>query len=191
LPKTKEQFQEIRNKSKEIIMGTALELFANNGFHSTSISSIAQKAGISKGLMYNYFASKEDLLRAIIMSEFQEGAQVLEEEFKLPATPKEHLEHIIDNMGNMLKHRRTHFKLLTALSLQEDVNKLIVSELMPKKDVLIQQFIHLLEAIGLAKPKEEAYLIGAMLDGLALHYLTLGEAYPLDEMLRFIKEKYC
>ena len=54
MPKTKEQFEEIRNKSKAAIIEAALELFANNGFHNTSITQIAKKAGVSKGLMYNY-----------------------------------------------------------------------------------------------------------------------------------------
>jgi len=39
-------------------MNTALQLFENNGYESTSISKIALTAGVSKGLMYNYFPSK-------------------------------------------------------------------------------------------------------------------------------------
>jgi len=39
-------------------MNTVLQLFANNGYESTSISKIALTAGISKGLMYNYFRAK-------------------------------------------------------------------------------------------------------------------------------------
>jgi len=39
-------------------MNTALQLFENNGYESISISKIALTAGISKGLMYNYFPSK-------------------------------------------------------------------------------------------------------------------------------------
>jgi len=191
LPKTKEQFEEIRNKSKAAIMKAALELFANNGFHNTSITQIAKTAGISKGLMYNYFKGKEDLLEAIIMSAYEENAEPFIEELNQPDTPKEHLRHIIDMMGNMLKNKLKHIKLLTALSFQEDAKKIINSELLPKKDVMIQQFIHLFEEIGFQKAKEEAYLVGAMLDGVAMHYMTLGKEYPLDEMLDFIKDKYC
>ena len=58
-------------------MDAALELFANEGYHSTSISSIAMQAGISKGLMYNYFESKEELVSSIIDS----GIEVLEDLF--------------------------------------------------------------------------------------------------------------
>ena len=77
---TKEQFEEIRNKSKAAIIEAALELFANNGFHSTSVTQIAKKAGVSKGLMYNYFDSKEALLEAIIFQAADESQAVLDTE---------------------------------------------------------------------------------------------------------------
>ena len=50
MPKSPEQFDDIRKQKKQLIMDTALELFAENGFHATSISQIAAKAKISKGL---------------------------------------------------------------------------------------------------------------------------------------------
>lgn len=54
-------------------METALKLFATEGYGHTSIARLASEAGISKGLMYNYFESKEALLSSIIehgMTEF-------------------------------------------------------------------------------------------------------------------------
>ena len=61
-PRSAKQFDEIRKQKKELILESALELFAENGFHATSISQIAKKAGISKGLIYNYFESKNEIL---------------------------------------------------------------------------------------------------------------------------------
>lgn len=72
-PRTKEQFEEMRETRREQIMNAALELFAQEGYTNCSISRLASHAGISKGLMYNYFESKEALLIAIIeegMSDF-------------------------------------------------------------------------------------------------------------------------
>ena len=66
MPRTEEQLNQIRKDRKQAIMDTALEVFASHGYESTSISMIAKKAGVSKGLMYNYFESKEDLLAHIM-----------------------------------------------------------------------------------------------------------------------------
>ena len=74
-PRTKEQFVEIRENRKEQIMQVALELFASEGYAHCSISKLAESAGISKGLMYNYFESKEQLLAAILDKGMQEFIQ--------------------------------------------------------------------------------------------------------------------
>jgi AcrR family transcriptional regulator len=191
LPKTKEQFEEIRNKSKAAIIEAALELFANNGFHSTSITKIAKKAGVSKGLMYNYFNGKNELLEAVIMSAYEKNAEPFIEEMKQPNTPQEHLSHFIDMTKYMLKHKFRQYKLMMLLSFQEDANKIINAELMPKKEPLIQQFVLWFEEMGYEKAKEEAYLMSATLNGISLQYMMLGKEYPLDEMLQLMKDKYC
>nr|WP_222132116.1 TetR/AcrR family transcriptional regulator [Pseudonocardia sp. C8] len=43
----------------------ATELFAERGFDATSVQDVVEAAGVTKGAMYHYFASKEDLLFAI------------------------------------------------------------------------------------------------------------------------------
>jgi len=44
----------------------ALDLFVERGFASTKLDDIAQRAGVSKGTLYLYFSSKEDLFKAVI-----------------------------------------------------------------------------------------------------------------------------
>ncbi len=54
-----EQKKETKKKS---IMDAAFSLFANNGFSNVKVSDIAEKAGIGKGTVYEYFKSKDDIL---------------------------------------------------------------------------------------------------------------------------------
>jgi AcrR family transcriptional regulator len=91
-PRTPKQFQEIREEKMTLIMDVALEHFASEGYHNSTISHIARHAGISKGLMYNYFGSKEELLMEIISRSMGEISQYFdpdrdgylsEEEFEL------------------------------------------------------------------------------------------------------------
>ena len=51
MPRTENQFEEIREAKRELIINTALHLFAESGFHTTSIRQIAKKAKISKDKM--------------------------------------------------------------------------------------------------------------------------------------------
>jgi AcrR family transcriptional regulator len=47
------------------ILQAALELIAEHGFHGAPMSLVAQRAGVSAGIIYHYFASKEDLIHAL------------------------------------------------------------------------------------------------------------------------------
>jgi len=60
----KEKSQKIQEQRREQILDAAIELFDRNGYSETRIIDIANAAGISKGLVYNYFSSKEDILYA-------------------------------------------------------------------------------------------------------------------------------
>lgn len=53
-------------EKKERIIQTALELFASEGYQNTSTSKIACKAGVSEGLIFKHFQSKDGLLEAVI-----------------------------------------------------------------------------------------------------------------------------
>jgi AcrR family transcriptional regulator len=48
------------------LLGAALDLFVEKGFAATRLEDVAARAGVSKGTVYLYFASKEELFRAVI-----------------------------------------------------------------------------------------------------------------------------
>ena len=50
----------------EELVAAALALFAEQGFAATRMRDVAKRAGVSKGTVYLYFQSKEDLLRAAV-----------------------------------------------------------------------------------------------------------------------------
>lgn len=57
----KEAFDRIPDSRREKILDVGIDEFAENGYEKANINVIAQKAGISIGLMYKYFSTKEDL----------------------------------------------------------------------------------------------------------------------------------
>jgi len=50
---------------REAIMNAALELFAERGFHGTSVAQIADRAHVGAGTIYRYFEDKEVLVNAV------------------------------------------------------------------------------------------------------------------------------
>jgi len=50
---------------RSAILETTLDLIARRGFHDTPMSAIAKESEVSTGIIYHYFASKEDLIYAL------------------------------------------------------------------------------------------------------------------------------
>lgn len=52
-------------RTRQILLDSALELFGTQGFHATSMQQIVERAGLTKGAFYHHFESKEDVLERI------------------------------------------------------------------------------------------------------------------------------
>lgn len=57
-------------ETKEKILFTAFKLFANNGYHNTSMQQLVEASKMSKGAFYHYFKSKSDLYNQVINEYF-------------------------------------------------------------------------------------------------------------------------
>ena len=67
---SKEKQQQIHEMRRKQIVEAAITLFDTQGYADTKISDITEKAGISKGLVYRYFKSKEDILYSMADDNF-------------------------------------------------------------------------------------------------------------------------
>jgi AcrR family transcriptional regulator len=119
-PRTPKQFQEIREEKRTHIMDVALEHFAVEGYHKTTITHIAKHAGISKGLMYNYFESKEALLTEIISRSGNEISNYFDPDKDGSLSEKE-FELFIRNYFHILREKLSFWRLFFQLLMQKDV----------------------------------------------------------------------
>ncbi|MGG0412410.1 TetR/AcrR family transcriptional regulator [Peribacillus simplex] len=95
----------MKEKNKMII-DKSVELFAEKGYHATSVQEIAEKCGIAKGSFYNYFKSKEELLVSIFKFYYEALTDsLLDLELDASLTSKDkfmrqitvHIEHMTGN----------------------------------------------------------------------------------------------
>ncbi|MFO0708262.1 MAG: TetR/AcrR family transcriptional regulator [Sandaracinus sp.] len=67
MPRSPSSNQDIRDSRRADILRAAAKLFARKGLTDTKIGDIAQEAGLSHGLVYHYFPSKEAIFEAILV----------------------------------------------------------------------------------------------------------------------------
>jgi AcrR family transcriptional regulator len=177
MPRTEAQFGEIR------------ELFANEGYYPTSISRIAVRAGISKGLMYNYFESKEDLILAIIGKGIATLTESMDPNHDGFMTEEEFEYHINENF-RILQEHLDYWKLYFSTMIQPAVFKLVKVKyshfLPPLKTVMTDYF----ERKGIPDPVAEADYFDAMLDGIFLNYVMNPDDFPLEKMRTLVIERF-
>jgi AcrR family transcriptional regulator len=121
-PRTPKQYKEIRVEKMTLIMDVALKHFANEGYFQTTINHIAKHAGISKGLMYNYFDSKEALLKAIVHRSVNEVYKYLDID-KDGYLSEEEFEFFIRKINVMLNGKKYFWQLLFQLLMQIDIRE--------------------------------------------------------------------
>ncbi|GIF22167.1 AcrR family transcriptional regulator [Actinoplanes tereljensis] len=72
MPKVSDEYLAARRRQ---ILDAAGACFARDGFHRTSMQDIVRESGISAGLVYRYFAGKDDVIAAIV-TEWHDQRQV-------------------------------------------------------------------------------------------------------------------
>ena len=188
-PKTPEQFEVIREERKQSIINTALNLFAKQGFDKTSISRIAKDAGISKGLIYNYFDSKEDLLKAVIWDAIRKMPDFFNNPPEEFVKPEKYLEEFIEAMKITAVEDYEFWKLYTEMSFHLLYKPDLMAELEEAFSFFLESFQKLFQALSPENPEMEMRKFGALLDGVFLHMIYYDD-YPIDEVLDSIHEDY-
>lgn len=69
--------QRQKDEVRARIVAAATGVFAQLGFEATTMAAVAERARVSTGNVYRYFASKEDLLRAVLPAEFARELRAL------------------------------------------------------------------------------------------------------------------
>lgn len=79
LPAGQPKFRRRKAERPEEIVSAALEVFAERGFAAARLDDIAARAGVSKGAIYLYFATKEDIFRAVVEQSVAPDLDVIRE----------------------------------------------------------------------------------------------------------------
>lgn len=188
-PRTPKQFEAIREASVTKILDAALELFGSTGYENTSMALIAKNAGVSKGLIYNYFDSKEELLKALMDQLTSMGDNLVKD--MITDDPKATLQNFLTFIFKWLKENEKMNRLIFSLTLQVERFDFIHNMANAKMKEYVILLEHLLEQMEFPDHKTEARILATLFDGIAIQYLVLKEDYPMDEIEAMLIKKYC
>jgi len=107
-------------KKRELVLETALSLFADQGYEAVSVDDIIAATGTSKGTFYHYFKSKDALISAV----YARQIELIEDWVKQPPSKvlslEAHINRLFLDLGFTIQHSRNLIRSLLALALQNE-----------------------------------------------------------------------
>lgn len=192
----------MREQSRGAILAAALEVFGESGFAQSTTAEIAEKAGVSKGLVFNYFPSKDALLQALVEKMLGEALDFWDAQ-PWQGTPREQLLTWVDTAIAQVLRRPGFYRLYFSLALQPGGSGAVERALRNLEERLtryLQRAEQLLQAAGSNQPALDARLLQCAINGLAQVIVTspsftseagLVAVAPLRERLTALIGTYC
>jgi len=115
-PRTYEQFTEIKDQRREQILDVALGVFARQGLDVTKVSDLAAAAGMSQGLLYRYFPSKEAVFAALVERATAGARDLAERALGRPGTAWERLQWLCTAMLDGVRDQPEYVALVSQAS---------------------------------------------------------------------------
>ncbi len=188
-PRSEKEFHKIRQARSAALLDAALELFANQGYHATSIEQIARNAGVSKGLTYNYFTGKEHILESVFLRFVEE----LEHEFQVfwhHAQPADLHRQFIEESFSVAVNNKERWRLYMGLIMQPSIPESIRESFTSFFRRALKNVEKYLHKAGVKNAKAESWLLSATLDGIFLYYLIDEKHCPLEKIKSILFERY-
>lgn len=181
MPRTKKQYEQIRKDRRSQIMSTALEMFASEGYGHVSIAALSQGAGISKGLMYNYFSGKDELLKEILNEGIEQIMTSLDPNRDGILTTNE-FELFIRKTFQLMHEKRTFFTKFFSIIIQPNVKAFLKeSSLVQFMEQYFDMFNRYFSEQGYEDPMLEIFELSVILEGFGLmmiYYDDLADLPP-------------
>lgn len=174
MPRTEEANQRIRDERKEQVLQAAAGVFARRGLADTKIVDIAAAAGISHGLAYRYFHTKEEVFAELVERSLNGVTRIAETVLEQPGTPWDKLLWITrETLSGM--RRRPEYTLVVLHALTNEAAPAEVRQLAVRQSKVMTRVIIRLIREGQATgqvisgdPVQLAWFYQACILGLAV-----------------------
>ncbi|MEA3461698.1 MAG: TetR/AcrR family transcriptional regulator [Bacteroidota bacterium] len=168
---------------QEQILESALELFANEGYAATPTSKVANKAGVSEGLIFRHFTNKQGLLDAL-MKEAEYRLGELLGPILMETNPKKVIRRVIKMPFKLTSSRERDFwKLQYVLKWLPEYNK-------PEKmKPLMIKLSSAFKELKYKNAKKEAQLLYHTIENISSEILK-GNMEQEETFRDFLLKKY-
>jgi len=184
--KTTKQSRDRETHIKTKILDAAYDLFINNGYHNVSILKIATKAKVSKNTIYNYFQGKPSILKELVERHFKTGLAKNNKNL----SGIEYLKYLIDQTFDELENHCGFLRVIYPMVFYTTTFSYLKEFLYEFTTSHMNRLEEVFEELGYDQPYDEARGLITEIDGINLHYMSVRDMYPLDEVKAMLYVRY-
>ncbi len=188
-PRTAAQLEILRAERTQSILDAALHVFAEEHYHNASVGQLAKQAGISKGLVYTYFESKEDILVTLMVGMFDRLAEDFGIDPKSEPS-REVMVHYVKTSFAVVVRDPQHWRLFFSIILQPDVLALVMDKMMakaaPYMTVISAYFGHHGHKNAVARMR----YFSAVIDGVQMQLMMDPDNFPVELVTEMIINEF-
>ena len=178
MPKSKEQFEQIRNERINMILESALYLFATKGYDAVNLDEVTKQSNCSHGLLYHYFKGKDDLYLATINEIVIPYMREITKDINFNQKAKFAIHDILEAILKKIKAVDDRNALIIYLFLNIHLQKNLFGKAKNERMITFLKVLELVERgqkegdITGGDPKDIAFCFVNLLKGIYLQYLT-------------------
>lgn len=165
-----------RNARRKQLLGAALEVFVAQGYHAAAMDDIADRAGVSKPVLYQHFPGKFELYLALLDQSAADIIQACSRALDSTADNKQRVAKTMEAFYSYVAHEQGAFRLVFESDL---TNEPAVRAKVDEVTTACAAFIAPLIADDTGLPVEASRLLAVSLVGMA----QVSARYWLDEAL--------
>lgn len=185
--------EETRKKAanERAIKGAALKLFSEKGFYGTSTRDITREAGVSKGTLYWYWKSKDELAFSLVSDMLSDFLALIERARDGEGTVAERFENLIGEVAELYYRETDYLRLLWKFRVdreyifRQDYTERVTSYYIRMRHALESMIKQGMDNGEFRKvdPRQMAFILLGIAEGMELEWLENEEELSMRDAL--------
>jgi AcrR family transcriptional regulator len=196
-PRTKLAYGRMRKERIDEIIAAAYKVFSSKGYSATMIEDIAKVANISKGLIYHYFNSKDELFTTLVKRAMEGALKLIRDASALSDSPWNRLHWLTTEIVTRAQQEPEEFLIImqayTTDAVPQDVRAMAIQYTMTSSQAIRELIVEgqVARQVIMGDPDRLAMTLTACLQGLVLNAIVpiyqVSDLLDVDIVLHMLK----
>jgi len=187
--------QRAKEQSINAILSAAAHVLSQHGYAGTTISRVAEAAGVSRGLLHYHFKNKEEMLAKVLQVNMEKNVEMADTVLSHCASAEDFTDNLISAIQSLVMSNPGYLNLFLeglVTARYSNVVRHALGDLYESFRESLKRSFHEMERAGIISPAIPpdglAALIAGMLDGIGIQFVTVPGLAQDEENWNYLRK---